>query len=69
VAEAFPWNSAAQQAGFGLDAAYLIRPDGHVALAMDKQDPAELRAFATSIRLATPANPLSSRNAATGALH
>ena len=28
-----PWSAAARRAGFGRDAAYLIRPDGYVALA------------------------------------
>lgn len=35
---AFPWTAAAQSAGFMRDAAYLARPDGHIALAMQTQD-------------------------------
>ncbi|WP_245442747.1 FAD-dependent monooxygenase [Methylobacterium terrae] len=30
---AFPWSEAAREAGFARDAAYLVRPDGYVALA------------------------------------
>ena len=47
----FDWNEAAEQAGFGRDAAYLVRPDGHVALAMGQQDAAALRAYAARIGL------------------
>lgn len=47
----FQWTEAAQKAGIRRDAAYLIRPDGHVALAMAAQDPDELSSFATSIGL------------------
>lgn len=45
----FDWDDAAEQAGFGRDAAYLVRPDGHVALAMPRQDAAALRAYAARI--------------------
>ncbi len=31
----FDWNQAAQEAGVGRSAAYLVRPDGYVALALD----------------------------------
>jgi 2-polyprenyl-6-methoxyphenol hydroxylase-like FAD-dependent oxidoreductase len=34
----FAWNEAAEAAGFGRDACYLVRPDGHVALASPTQD-------------------------------
>jgi len=33
----FPWEARMKDAGFKQDALYLIRPDGHVALATDKQ--------------------------------
>lgn len=33
----FPWESRMKDAVFKQDALYLIRPDGHVALATDKQ--------------------------------
>ena len=49
--DGFDWDGAAEQAGFGRDAAYLVRPDGHVALAMPQQDPAALGAFAARIGL------------------
>jgi 2-polyprenyl-6-methoxyphenol hydroxylase-like FAD-dependent oxidoreductase len=48
---AFPWTDAAHHAGFKRDAAYLVRPDGHVGLADPKQDPAALRDYARSIGL------------------
>jgi hypothetical protein len=47
----FDWNENAEQAGFGRDAAYLLRPDGHVALAMPHQDAAMLQAYAARIGL------------------
>ena len=47
----FDWDEAAEQAGFERDAAYLVRPDGHVALAMPRQDAATLGAFAARIGL------------------
>ena len=37
----FPWQLAMNQSGFGRNAAYLVRPDGHVALAV-AQDRSEL---------------------------
>ncbi|HYZ34084.1 MAG TPA: FAD-dependent monooxygenase [Crenalkalicoccus sp.] len=43
---AFPWTGAAAAAGLARDAAMLVRPDGHVALAMARQDPAALRSYA-----------------------
>ncbi|ANU11961.1 hypothetical protein BBH88_17730 [Planococcus antarcticus DSM 14505] len=33
----FAWEARMQDAGFKQDALYLIRPDGHVALATEKQ--------------------------------
>ena len=41
----FAWDDAAGHAGFKRDAAYLVRPDGHVALAMPEQSTAGLEAF------------------------
>ena len=69
TADVFPWDNAAKQAGLGADAAYLIRPDGHVAVAMAEQDPAELRSFAAGIGLAARAGALTAGNAAAGATH
>ena len=41
----FSWNDEAKKAGFERDAAYLVRPDGHVALAMPEQNVSELDSF------------------------
>ena len=54
--DAFPWNEAAERAGIHRDAAYLVRPDGHVALASPDQDPALLKAYGKRIGLAHAAN-------------
>ncbi|MCO6417614.1 FAD-dependent monooxygenase [Siccirubricoccus sp. KC 17139] len=44
--DTFPWSAAAGRAGLARDAAYLLRPDGHIGLAWEGQDPARLRAYA-----------------------
>ncbi len=41
----FAWSEAADHAGMKQDAMYLIRPDGHVALASPEQSVTELDAF------------------------
>jgi hypothetical protein len=41
----FPCNRQAQSAGFTCDAAYLIRPDGHIALAQLNQNAPDLEEF------------------------
>jgi hypothetical protein len=41
----FPCNDRAQSAGFARDAAYLIRPDGHIAMAQPDQNTTELEKF------------------------
>lgn len=41
----FAWRPAMRRAGLRRDAAYLVRPDGHVALADPAADPARLEAF------------------------
>ncbi len=51
ASDEFPYTEAARQAGLRRDAAYLVRPDGHVALATGAQEPNELAAFAISIGL------------------
>lgn len=38
---AFEWSAAAESAGLARDAAYLVRPDGYVALAADSTDAPE----------------------------
>lgn len=42
---AFKWSSEAAEKGFAKDAMYLVRPDGHVALALETQDATVLRAY------------------------
>jgi hypothetical protein len=43
--QVFPWTSAADGAGLKRDAMYLVRPDGHVALASAEQNPQVLREY------------------------
>ena len=47
----FVWSDAAKAAGFAESAAYLVRPDGYVALAMGRPDEAALRGYAERRRL------------------
>ncbi len=47
----FPWSEATHQAGLKRDAAYLVRPDGYVALALAEQDPVALRDYVTRLGL------------------
>jgi 2-polyprenyl-6-methoxyphenol hydroxylase-like FAD-dependent oxidoreductase len=48
---AFPWTEAAQAAGLARDAAYLVRPDGYVALAEPQQRVAELEGFLSRLHI------------------
>ncbi len=41
----FPWSEAVRNTGFARDAAYLVRPDGYVGLAIDGDDAKELEAY------------------------
>ena len=41
----FPWSGQAHDAGFQRDAAYLVRPDGYVAAALDDQSVPTLKAL------------------------
>jgi 2-polyprenyl-6-methoxyphenol hydroxylase-like FAD-dependent oxidoreductase len=50
--DAFAWSDGAARAGLERDAAYLLRPDGHVALASLDGDPRALDAFAAKHGLA-----------------
>ena len=50
--DGFPWDAATERCGFRRDAAYLVRPDGHVGFASPEQDAATLRAYAGRIGLA-----------------
>ncbi|WP_394777834.1 FAD-dependent monooxygenase [Undibacterium sp.] len=47
----FTWNTAIAQTGLQRDAAYLIRPDGYVALALPQQDGSALRRFLSRLNL------------------
>jgi hypothetical protein len=55
-AHVFPWSDAAGHAGLEKGAMYLVRPDGHVALASGEQSVLKLRAFVgrLSLRFDTP---------------
>ena len=48
----FPWSEAAQHAGFERDSMYLVRPDGHVAIAELKQDVEKLRSYLSRFKIA-----------------
>ena len=41
----FLWGPAVRDTGFARDAAYLVRPDGYVGLAIDGDDAAALKAY------------------------
>ena len=41
----FPFSEPVRNAGFARDAAYLVRPDGYVGLAIDGDDEAALKAY------------------------
>jgi FAD binding domain-containing protein len=43
--QVFPWSEGAERAGLARDAMYLVRPDGHVALADPLQNPARLTRY------------------------
>jgi hypothetical protein len=47
----FPFNERAKVNGISERAVYLVRPDGHIALAVPHQDPDALSAFLTRIGL------------------
>jgi hypothetical protein len=49
----FPWNTAASTAGLAKDAAYLLRPDGHVAQANPHQDADLLERFLDRFKIRT----------------
>ena len=51
----FPWSDAARAAGLKQDAAYLVRPDGYIALAAAEQDVAKLKNFVDRLSLRFPA--------------
>jgi 2-polyprenyl-6-methoxyphenol hydroxylase-like FAD-dependent oxidoreductase len=43
--ETFPWSSDAKEAGLKKNAAYIVRPDGYVAIADYDADPAKISAY------------------------
>jgi 2-polyprenyl-6-methoxyphenol hydroxylase-like FAD-dependent oxidoreductase len=45
----FGWDERAAAAGLVRDATYLVRPDGHVAVAGDGQDPARLEQYLSAL--------------------
>lgn len=47
----FAWSQGASEAGIERDALYLVRPDGHVALASAEQNVNELRRYVSRFRL------------------
>ncbi|MBI0533964.1 monooxygenase [Roseomonas sp. KE2513] len=60
----FDWSDGAERAGFARGAAYLVRPDGHIALAMEPRATGRLRAYARKHGLRfgrSSAPPLSAR--------
>ncbi len=48
---AFPWDTGVRRAGLARNAAYLVRPDGYVALAIDGDDAARLQSYANRVGL------------------
>ena len=48
---AFAWDTGARSVGLAQNAAYLVRPDGYVALALDGDDGARFRSYADRIGL------------------
>lgn len=53
----FPWDEPARHAGLRRDAAYLLRPDGHVALALPDRQIPQLNAFIDHFKLRFNAHP------------
>ena len=51
----FAWSDAAETAGLKRDAAYLVRPDGYIALASADQSVGQLKAFIDRLGLRFPA--------------
>ena len=47
----YAWTGPAERAGLQRDAVYLVRPDGHVALALPDQDTAQLQSFVVGLGL------------------
>jgi len=56
----FAWNKEMQQAGLERDSLYLVRPDGHIALAESRQNVSRLREFLSRFKI-TSLRPTSYR--------
>ncbi|WP_331371393.1 FAD-dependent monooxygenase [Sinorhizobium chiapasense] len=52
---AFAWTPGAGEAGLSRDAAYLVRPDGHVAVAVETQDPVPFLGYIAEFAVKTGA--------------
>ena len=50
----FPWQTEMDQSGLRLNAAYLVRPDGYVALADPKANTASLQSYLDTLELFPP---------------
>jgi len=48
---AFPWSARAQASGLARNAAYLVRPDGHVALASPVQEAAPFQRYLAALAI------------------
>jgi 2-polyprenyl-6-methoxyphenol hydroxylase-like FAD-dependent oxidoreductase len=57
----FPWSEPAEQAGLERDSLYLVRPDGHVALADSKPNVERFQSFLSRFKI-VPFSPTSSGN-------
>jgi 2-polyprenyl-6-methoxyphenol hydroxylase-like FAD-dependent oxidoreductase len=57
----FAWSEPAEHAGLKRNALYLMRPDGHVALADPKQDTQKLRSFLSKFKI-VPFHAMGSTN-------
>jgi aromatic ring hydroxylase-like protein len=51
AAHVFDWTDAANHVGIERDAMYLVRPDGHVAMASSERSVMKLRAFLERVGL------------------
>lgn len=51
IVNEWPWTLSAAEAGFAQNAAYLVRPDGHVGLALPDQDAGAFEAYVSAFGL------------------